>query len=62
MNKFWAVWKDTNNSTASKRHDTKQAAIDEAGRLIRSVGGSYFILEVVARVGTITPEIEVKDI
>ena len=44
-NKFWAVWRKTGGSTPSKRHETKQQAIDEAVRLARQTDEPYYVLQ-----------------
>jgi hypothetical protein len=51
--KFWAVWRIDGGSAPSKRHDTKDAAIAEAGRLAQQTNTDYFVLEVIGIVGPV---------
>jgi len=44
--KFWAVWRKTGGGAPQKRHDTKEEAVEEAGRLVKQTGEDYYILEV----------------
>ena len=44
--KFWAVWRKTGGGAPQKRHDTKEEAVEEAGRLVKQTGADYYILEV----------------
>ena len=60
--KFWAVWRETGGAAPSKRHDTKESAISEAGRLARTTGERYFVLEVVGVSAPTTPPVEYTDI
>ena len=52
--KFWAVWRKTGGSTPSKRHETKEGAITEAGRLAQQSNEQYFVLEVIGVVAPVT--------
>ena len=52
--KFWAVWRKTGGAAPSKRHDTKEDAITEAGRLAQQSNEQYFVLEVIGVVGPVT--------
>ena len=45
--KFYAIWRDKGGSAPSKRHETKEEAIAEAGRLAQQSNEAYFVLEVV---------------
>jgi hypothetical protein len=44
--KFWAVWRKTGGGAPQKRHDTKEEAVEEAGRLVKQTGEAYYIPEV----------------
>ena len=48
--KFWAVWRATGGSAPSKRHGTKQAALDEASRLASQTNEEYYVLEVIGKI------------
>ena len=51
MEKFWAVWRKTGGNPPTRTHTSKEAAIQEAARLVRQSGGEeYYILEVVGYV------------
>ena len=52
--KFWAVWRKTGGAAPSKRHETKEDAITEAGRLAQQSNEQYFVLEVIGVVGPVT--------
>jgi len=56
--KFWAVWRETGGGAPAKRHDTKESAIQEAGRLAKQTSERYFVLEVIGIVAPITPPVE----
>jgi len=56
--KFWAVWRKTGDGALQKRHETKQEAVDEAGRLVRETGEDYYILEVTGIVQTTCAPVE----
>jgi len=43
--KFWAIWRKTGGAPPQKRHETRDAAIKEAIRLVRQTGEEYYILE-----------------
>ena len=60
--KFWAVWRETGGVALSKRHDTKESAISEAGRLAWTTGERYFVLEVVGVSASTTLSVEYIDI
>lgn len=49
--KFWMVWNGrANNNPSTMRHETKEAAIQEAARLSRNATGPFYVLEAVATV------------
>lgn len=61
--KFWAVWRETGGAALRvQRHDTKESAISEAGRLARTTGERYFVLEVVGVSASTTLSVEYIDI
>lgn len=60
--KFWAVWQETGRSAPSKRHETKEAAITEAGRLAQQNNERYFVLEVVGAVAPVKYPVAYTDI
>lgn len=45
--KFWAVWKENGGGAPQKRHETFESAKNEAARLARQEGASYYVLEVI---------------
>jgi hypothetical protein len=51
--KFWAVWRRDGGSAPSKKHETKEDAIAEAGRLVQQTNTDYFVLEVI---GIVSPQ------
>lgn len=53
MEKFWAVWRKTGGATPSKRHKSRQDAIDEAARLARQTNETYYVLEVIGEVAPV---------
>lgn len=50
-NKFWAVWRLSGGATPNKRHNSKDVAIAEAGRLAQQTSESYYVLEAIGIVG-----------
>lgn len=48
--KFWAVWRIDGGAAPNKRHETKLAAIEEAGRLAQQTNADYYVLEVIGYV------------
>jgi hypothetical protein len=52
VQKFWAVWRRTGGAPPSKRHNTKEQAIEESGRLANQTDEEYYILECI---GITTP-------
>lgn len=51
--KFWAVWRKDGGAPPSKRHETKDSAINEAARLAQNTNTEYFVLEVIGVVAPI---------
>lgn len=62
IEKFWAVWRQSGGSAPSKRHDTKEAAINEAGRLAQNSNEQYYVLEVVGVVGPVALPVNYTEI
>lgn len=60
--KFYAVWRDKGGSAPSKRHETKEEAIAEAGRLAQQSNEAYFVLEVVGVVAPIRPAVAYSEL
>jgi hypothetical protein len=60
--KFWAVWKQNGGSTPNKRHETKESAIAEAGRLSRQEGAPYYVLEVIGIVAPVVAPVAYTEI
>jgi len=60
--KFWAVWRETGGGAPNKQHDTKESAIQEAGRLAKQTGDGYFVLEVIGVVAPIMIPVEYTEI
>ena len=58
MNKFYAVWRQTGGAAPSKRHETKEEAIQEAYRLARQTNENYYVLEVIGIVKPIQMPVE----
>lgn len=55
--KFWAVWRRDGGSAPSKKHETRLAAIEEAGRLAQQTNTDYFVLEVIGVVSPVPVQI-----
>jgi len=54
--KFWAVWRETGGAAPSKRHQTKEDALAEAGRLAQQSSERYYVLEAIGVVApVVTP-------
>lgn len=51
--KFWAVWRKDGGAPPSKRHETKDSAINEAARLAQNTNTEYFVLEAIGIVAPI---------
>ena len=60
--KFWAVWRETGCAAPSKRHNTKDEAVTEAGRLAQQTNERYFVLEVVGVVSPVKFPVAYTDI
>ena len=60
--KFWAVWKENGGATPNKRHDTKESAINEAGRLAQQENSSYYVLETVGIVTKVILPVNYADL
>lgn len=60
--KFWAVWRETGGSAPSKKHETKDAAVVEAGRLAQQSNERYFVLEVVGVVAPVKFPVAYTDV
>lgn len=60
--KFWAVWRETGGAAPSKRHESKESAVTEAGRLAQQSNERYFVLEVVGVVAPVKFPVAYTDV
>lgn len=60
--KYWAVWRENGGGAPQKKHDTKDAAVAEAGRLAQQENARYFVLEVVGVVAPVKFPVAYADV
>ena len=60
--KFWAVWKEHGGGAPQKRHETIEAAKQEAARLARQEQARYYVLEVVGIVAPVEVPVNYEQI
>jgi hypothetical protein len=60
--KFWAVWRENGGGAPQRRHDTKESAITEAGRLATQSQDRYYVLEVVGIVAPVQQPVAYTEI
>ena len=62
MSKFYAVWRKNGGGAPTKRHETKELAIEEANRLATQSLDGYYVLEVIGIVEPIKAPIQYTEI
>ena len=61
-NKFWAVMEQDGQTTQLRRHETKEAAVEQASKLAKMANASYCVLELVGVVRPVAAPVEYVDV